>query len=101
MVVKEGTGITLEPDCRIARGGYLGSGGRRRAVRGRVSLTLWNVDWVPRDLRRGCRVGRGGYRVGGGRRRAASGRVSLTLWKVDSVPRDLRPDCRDVRGGSL
>ena len=54
MVVKEGTELAFEPDCRIARGGYWGGGGRRRAVCGRVSLTLWNVDWVSRDLRPGC-----------------------------------------------
>ena len=67
MVVKVGTEFTLEQDCRIARGGYAGGGGRRRAVSGRVALALRNADWVPRDLRPGCRIGRGGYSVGGGR----------------------------------
>ena len=101
MVVKEGTELTLAPDGRVARGGYWVGGGRRRAVCGRVSLTLWNADWVPRDLRLGCRVGRGGYCLGGGRRRAVGGRLSLARWNVAWVPRDLRPECRIVRGGSL
>ena len=94
MVVKEGTGITLEPDCRIARGGYLGGGGRRRAVCGRVPLALWKVAWVPRDLSPDCRNVRVGYRVGGGRRRAVGGRLTRTLWNAAWVPREVRSDCR-------
>ena len=82
MVVKVGTEFTLEQDCRIARGGYAGGGGRRRAVSGRVALALWNADWVPRDLMQGCRIVRVGYSVGGGRRRAVGGRVSLARWNV-------------------
>ncbi|MBV6415452.1 MAG: hypothetical protein OMOMHJEC_03342 [Xanthomonadales bacterium] len=101
MVVKEGTEITLLQDCRVARGGYAGGRGRRRAVSGRVALTLWNADWVPRDLRPDCRIVRGGYSVGGGRRRAVGGRVSLALRNVAWVPRHFEPDCRVVRGGSL
>ena len=73
MVVKVGTEFTLEQDCRIARGGYAGGGGRRRAVSGRAPLTLWNADWVPRDLRPGCRVVRGGSLWVGVRRRALAG----------------------------
>ena len=82
MEVKEGTDFTPLQDCRVARGGYEGGGGRRRAVSGRVALTLWNADWVPRDLMQGCRIVRVGYSVGGGRRRAVGGRVSLARWNV-------------------
>ena len=101
MVVKEGTEFSLEQDCRVARGGYAGGWGRRRAVSGRVALTLRNADWVPRDLRPGCRIVRSRYSVGGGRRRAVGGRVALSRWNVAWVPRDVRPDCRIVRGGSM
>ena len=101
MVVKEGTELAFEPDCRISRGCYWVGGGRRRAVSGRVALTLRNADWVPRDLRAGCRIVRGGYSVGGGRRRAVGGRVSLALRNVAWVPRDFGPDCRVVRSGCL
>ena len=78
-MVKEGTELNLEQDCRVARGGYAGGGGRRRAVSGRVARTLWNADWVPRDLMQGCRIVRGGYREGGGRRRAGRAGLAYAL----------------------
>ena len=73
MVVKEGTEFSREQDCRVARGGYAGGWGRRRAVSGRVALTLRNADWVPRDLGPDCRVVRGGSLWVGVRRRALAG----------------------------
>ena len=100
-MVKEGTELTLEPDCRIARGGYTGGGGRRRAVCGRVPLGASPVGHCAQTSSSACRIVRGGYKVGGERRRADSGRVALTLWNVAWVPRDLRRECRIVRGGSL
>ena len=95
MVVKEGTEITLEPACRIARGGYLGGGGRRRAVCGRVPLGASPVGRSAHTPSRVCRIVRGGYRVGGGRRRAVDWRAALSLWNVAWVPGEVRPDCRD------
>ena len=73
MVVKEGTEFSLLQACRVARGGYSGGGGRRRAVSGRVSLALRNVAWVPRDFGPDCRVVRGGCLWVGVRRRALAG----------------------------
>ena len=73
MVVKVGTEFTLEQDCRIARGGYAGGGGRRRAVSGRVALALRNVAWVPRDFGPDCRIVRGGSLWVVVRRRALAG----------------------------
>ena len=101
VVVKEGTELTLEPDCRMARGGYTGGGGRRRAVCGRVPLGASPVGHTAQTSSPACRIVRGGYKVGGGRRRAVGGRVVPSLRNVAWVPGDLRPACRIVRGGSL